>query len=52
MTEVRDARGAAAGHDITALLQPLQIGQLRLRSRFVMPGMQRAWCVDGAPRAG
>jgi 2,4-dienoyl-CoA reductase-like NADH-dependent reductase (Old Yellow Enzyme family) len=48
MTEVREAR-AGAGHDITALMQPLQVGPLRLRNRFVMPGMQRAWCVDGAP---
>jgi len=48
MTEVQEAR-AGAGHDITALLQPLQIGQLRLRNRFVMPGMQRAWCINGAP---
>ncbi len=35
--------------DITPLLQPLQIGRLRLRNRFVMPGMQRFGCVDGAP---
>jgi 2,4-dienoyl-CoA reductase-like NADH-dependent reductase (Old Yellow Enzyme family) len=48
MTAVQEAR-AAAGHDITPLLQPLQIGPLRLRNRFVMPGMQRAWCVGGAP---
>src|SRR5262245_2592046 len=48
MTEVPEAR-AAAGHDITPLLQPLQVGQLRLRNRFVMPGMQRAWCAGGAP---
>lgn len=27
--------------DITPLLQPLRIGPLRLRNRFVMPGMQR-----------
>jgi 2,4-dienoyl-CoA reductase-like NADH-dependent reductase (Old Yellow Enzyme family) len=48
MTEVQEAR-AAAGHDITPLLQPLRIGPLRLPNRFVMPGMQRAWCVGGAP---
>jgi len=35
--------------DITPLLQPLRVGKLLLRNRFVMPGMQRAWCVDGAP---
>ena len=45
MTEVQ----ATAGTDITPLLRPLQVGQLELKNRFVMPGMQRAWCVDGAP---
>ena len=45
MTEVQ----ATTGTDITPLLQPLQVGQLQLKNRFVMPGMQRAWCVDGAP---
>ena len=45
MTDVQ----AAADIDITPLLQPLRIGPLRLKNRFVMPGMQRAWCVDGAP---
>ena len=49
MTEVLKARAEAAGHDITPLLRPLEIGRLRLANRFVMPGMQRAWCVDGAP---
>lgn len=49
MTEVQEARASAAGYDITPLLRPLQIGPLRLRNRFVMPGMQRAWTVDGAP---
>ena len=39
----------AADYDISPLLQPLQIRRLRLRNRFVMPGMQRYWCVDGAP---
>ena len=46
MTEVQ----ATTGTDITPLLQPLQVGQLQLKNRFVMPGMQRAWCVDGVPR--
>ena len=49
MTEGLKARAQAAGPDITPLLQPLEIGRLRLANRFVMPGMQRAWCVDGAP---
>jgi 2,4-dienoyl-CoA reductase-like NADH-dependent reductase (Old Yellow Enzyme family) len=40
--------------DITPLLRPLRVGRggtLTLANRFVMPGMQRAWCVDGAPGA-
>ena len=49
MTEVLKARAVDAGPDITPLLQPLEIGQLRLANRFVMPGMQRAWTIDGAP---
>jgi 2,4-dienoyl-CoA reductase-like NADH-dependent reductase (Old Yellow Enzyme family) len=39
----------ALGPVIAPLLQPLEIGRLRLRNRFVLPGMQRAWTVDGAP---
>src|ERR1700749_1705666 len=38
-----------AEHDITPLLQPFQVRGMRLRNRFVMPGMQRYWCADGAP---
>jgi 2,4-dienoyl-CoA reductase-like NADH-dependent reductase (Old Yellow Enzyme family) len=49
MTEREDSAGAAADYDITPLLQPLRVRGLRLRNRFVMPGMQRSWCVDGAP---
>ncbi len=49
MTDDRDAPIGAAGYDLTPLLQPLDIRHLHLRSRFVMPGMQRGWCVDGAP---
>src|ERR1700754_3178589 len=45
MTDVQ----AAAGTDITPLFQPLRIGPLRLKNRVVMPGMQRAWCVDDGP---
>ncbi|MGH3281580.1 MAG: hypothetical protein ACRDNW_20920, partial [Trebonia sp.] len=47
MTTVQTADGQ--GTDITPLLQPLRVGQLMLKNRFVMPGMQRAWCADGAP---
>lgn len=48
MTGVQEMRGVA-GPDVSPLLQPLEVGSLRLRNRFVMPGMQRAWTVDGAP---
>ena len=50
MTEAEAAvRMSSADVDVTPLLQPLRIGQLLLPNRFVMPGMQRGWCVDGAP---
>ncbi|MFZ0163709.1 MAG: hypothetical protein WAL12_09020, partial [Trebonia sp.] len=51
MTQIKEARAQAPGPDIAPLLQPLEIGRLRLRNRFVLPGMQRAWTVDGAPTA-
>ena len=35
--------------DISPLLQPLTVGSLQLKNRFVLPSMQRHWCVDGAP---
>jgi len=47
VTELDEA--PAADYDITPLHQPLRIRGLQLRNRFVMPGMQRYWCVDGAP---
>lgn len=31
------------------LYTPFRIGGVTLRNRFVMPGMQRGWCQDGAP---
>lgn len=46
MTEAQPAHGTT---DITPLLQPLRVGRLTLKNRFVVPGMQRAWCEDGAP---
>jgi 2,4-dienoyl-CoA reductase-like NADH-dependent reductase (Old Yellow Enzyme family) len=49
VTEVEQSPADTADYDITPLLQPLQVRGLRLRNRFVMPGMQRYWCVDGAP---
>ena len=49
MTELDESPAGTADYDITPLLQPLQVRGLHLRNRFVMPGMQRYWCVDGAP---
>ena len=49
MTVDRAVDSGAADYNLTPLLQPLDIRQLHLGSRFVMPGMQRGWCVDGAP---
>ena len=49
MTELEESATGTAHYDITPLLQPLRIRGLQLRNRFVMPGMQRYWCVDGAP---
>jgi 2,4-dienoyl-CoA reductase-like NADH-dependent reductase (Old Yellow Enzyme family) len=49
MTDDRAAPNGAAGYDLTPMLQPLDIRRMHLRNRFVMPGMQRYWCVEGAP---
>jgi 2,4-dienoyl-CoA reductase-like NADH-dependent reductase (Old Yellow Enzyme family) len=49
VAELRDAATEAAGYDLTPLMKPLSVRGLHLRNRFVMPGMQRFWCVDGAP---
>jgi 2,4-dienoyl-CoA reductase-like NADH-dependent reductase (Old Yellow Enzyme family) len=49
LDEFTDPAAEAAGYDITPLLQPFQVRGLTLRNRFVMPGMQRYWCADGAP---
>ena len=35
--------------DCAGLFSPLALGDLRLANRFVMPGMQRGFCKDGAP---
>lgn len=35
--------------DSVGLFSPLELGALRLPNRFVMPGMQRGFCKDGAP---
>ena len=49
MTEPEEPQAEAADYDITPLFQPLLVRGLQLRNRFVMPGMQRYWCADGAP---
>jgi 2,4-dienoyl-CoA reductase-like NADH-dependent reductase (Old Yellow Enzyme family) len=49
VTEVDEFATETADYDITPLLQPFRIRHLQLRNRFVMPGMQRWWCVEGAP---
>ena len=49
MTQRQQHPIGAAGYDFAPLLQPLDVRQMHLKSRFVMPGMQRMWCVDGAP---
>jgi 2,4-dienoyl-CoA reductase-like NADH-dependent reductase (Old Yellow Enzyme family) len=49
VTELEESPAGTADYDIKPLLQPLQVRGLRLRNRFVMPGMQRYWCADGAP---
>jgi 2,4-dienoyl-CoA reductase-like NADH-dependent reductase (Old Yellow Enzyme family) len=49
MTDLQQRPDAPAVYDLAPLLQPLQVRQLRLPSRFALPGMQRSWCVDGAP---
>ena len=33
--------------DLSGLFQPITIAGLTLTNRFVMPGMQRGWCVEG-----
>jgi len=37
------------GVDLSPLFQPFQLGPLTLPNRFVLPGMQRQWCENGAP---
>lgn len=36
--------------DAAPLFTPFTINGLSLPNRFVMPGMQRQWCVDGVPQ--
>jgi 2,4-dienoyl-CoA reductase-like NADH-dependent reductase (Old Yellow Enzyme family) len=37
--------------DTSPLFTPIAVKHLELPNRFVMPGMQRQWCVDGKPNA-
>lgn len=37
---------------LAPLFEPLQLGRLQLPNRFVLPAMQRGWCIDGVPDAG
>lgn len=37
-------------HGIAALFQPFTIKSVTLANRFIMPGMQRSWCKEGAPQ--
>jgi 2,4-dienoyl-CoA reductase-like NADH-dependent reductase (Old Yellow Enzyme family) len=38
-----------SGLDVAPLFAPLSLGGVRLKNRFVLPGMQRAWCREGVP---
>ena len=35
--------------DTGCLFTPIQLAGQTIPNRFVMPGMQRGWCIDGAP---
>jgi 2,4-dienoyl-CoA reductase-like NADH-dependent reductase (Old Yellow Enzyme family) len=35
--------------DLSAMFTPLKVNGVEIPNRFVMPGMQRGWCVNGAP---
>jgi 2,4-dienoyl-CoA reductase-like NADH-dependent reductase (Old Yellow Enzyme family) len=35
--------------DLAPLFEPLPLGPVTLANRFVLPGMQRGWCKNGAP---
>jgi len=49
VSQLEESPTGTAEYDISPLLEPLKIRGLQLRNRFVMPGMQRYWCADGAP---
>ena len=35
--------------DLSRLFTPFRLGQVELPNRFVLPGIQRMWCDEGAP---
>ena len=35
--------------NVSSLFEPLTINRMALPNRFVMPAMQRGWCVNGVP---
>jgi len=49
MNTAIQASAPSSSADLSALFDPLRIRSLNLKNRFVMPGMQRGWCVDGHP---
>jgi len=38
-----------AAVDLSALFQPLRLRNIELKTRFIMPAMNRGWIVDGLP---
>ena len=49
MSTAARASGYDRTVDLSALFRPLRIRSLELKNRFVMPSMQRGWCIDGHP---
>lgn len=48
MTDDLDPTGPPVP-DLAAMFEPLSIRGMTLRNRFVMPAMQRRWCIEGRP---
>lgn len=52
MSEMATGAASAGGippADLSGLFLPLAVNRITLPNRFVMPAMQRGWCVDGVP---